>query len=444
MSPLDLPFRLIISLIIGAIVGLERETHHLPVENKKTSVGLRTFSLISVLGSLSGIFYFQNLPLFIFLSTVFGILVVAYYILQSNLTQDVGITTEIGMLFTYLIGILIGTQIVSMQLILALVVVLVLILSRKEEIQTIILGIDREEFHAFVSYALIALVILPFLPNVPLSLSNIPGAQTFFQAYGVNISRFATFELINPFRLWFIVALITGIDMAGYALERIIGKKHGRLVASLVGGFISSTSTTQSLAQESKSGRGINKLVGIAIFSNLSSFIQVFFLLAPLNGPFLVKSTTSLVSMIIVALGLGLFFFTRSEELAEKEPTEKKPIKESEIFSLFPALRFALIFITIRLISKAALVLFGNTGLYFTSILAALTGIDAVLINLAEFAGKTITYQTALITFILVNATNLLSKSFFSYIQGNRAFAKRFFLSMLTLIASSMIGMIFV
>ena len=282
MNSFDIPFRLLISLVIGAIVGLERETHHNPADKKTVSIGLRSFSLISTLGTLSGLLYVNNLPLFIFISALFGLLVVAYYIIQSIHTKDIGITTEIGMIFTYLIGILMGTNIFPMQLILAIVVVLVMVLSRKEEIQNIVMGIDREEIHAFVSYALIALVVLPFLPNTPLSLANVPGAISFFKAYGIDIQRFASFELINPFRLWFIVALITGIDMAGYALERMIGKKHGRLVASIVGGFISSTSTTQSLALESKSGKGINKLVAAALFANLTSFLQVFFLLVQL------------------------------------------------------------------------------------------------------------------------------------------------------------------
>lgn len=442
MSLSDLPFRLIMSLIVGAVIGLERETYHQPANKKKGSIGLRTFSLISTLGTLAGILYIHNLPFFVFISSVFGLLVVAYYILQSNLTRDVGITTEIGMVFTYLIGLLIGTNILPMQFILAIVVILVLILSRKEEIQNIIIGIDREEFHAFVSYALIALVILPFLPNSPVSLRNIPGILAFLNTYGIDLKQYASFELINPFRLWFIVALITGIDMAGYALERIIGKKHGRLMASLVGGFISSTSTTQSLAQESKKGEGEAKLVASALFANLTSFLQIFILLAPLNGTFLVKSTPTLACMILTTLVLGLHFFTRKEKLKNRKEAKKKPIEEGEIFALVPALKFALIFVSIKLISKAALIIFGSNGLYITSVIASFTGIDAVLMNVAELAGKTISYQTALITLILVNATNLLSKSFFSFLQGSRRFAFRFFLSVLAIIAASIVGLL--
>ncbi len=442
MSSFDIPFRLLISLIIGAVVGLERETHHNLSDKKKSVIGLRSFSLISSLGTLSGFLYHEHTPLFQFVAVSFGLLVIAYYYIQSTLTKDIGITTELGMIFTFFLGVLIGANLMPMQLILAFFVVLVLVLSRKEEIKNIILGIDREEVHAFISYALIALVILPFLPNTPFSLGNIPGALSFFKSYGLDLKQFASLELLNPFRLWFIVALITGIDIAGYALERIIGKKHGRLVASLVGGFISSTSTTQSLALESKKGKGINKLVAAAIFANLTSFLQVFVLIAPLNGTFLVKSTVTLSCMILAALVMGFFFFTKPEKIVAEKKTERKPIKESEIFSLMPALRFAGIFILIRLISKLSLIVFGNNGLYVTSVIASFTGIDAVLINVAELAGKSISYEAGLITLILVNSTNLLSKSFYSYLQGSRAFALRFLVSMLVVIAASTVGLL--
>ena len=108
MPILDLPFRLLISLVIGAVVGLERETHRHAGNKIGGSVGLRSFSLISTLGTLAGFLYLGNLPLFIFISAVFGLIVVSYYLLQSKTSKDIGITTEIGMLFTYVAGILIG------------------------------------------------------------------------------------------------------------------------------------------------------------------------------------------------------------------------------------------------------------------------------------------------------------------------------------------------
>ena len=109
-----------------------------------------------------------------------------------------------------------------------------------------------------------------------------------------------------------------------------------------------------------------------------------------------------------------------------------------------PAVKFAVLLICVKLVTKISLILFGQSGFLISSIIASFAGIDAIVINLADMAGKTITFQFALLTFILVNATNLLSKSLYSHLQGSRKFAVRFFISVLVIIAASFVGLLFV
>jgi uncharacterized membrane protein (DUF4010 family) len=117
-------------------------------------------------------------------------------------------------------------------------------------------------------------------------------------------------------------------------------------------------------------------------------------------------------------------------------------LKKDKIFSLLPALKFAILFLFIKIITKFALVLFGNNGFVISTILGAITGLDAVTINTAELAGKTISYQTGVIALILANSVNLLSKSVYAFTQGSRPFAKKFLISVLIIIAFSFLGMI--
>jgi uncharacterized membrane protein (DUF4010 family) len=65
------------------------------------------------------------------------------------------------------------------------------------------------------------------------------------------------------------------------------------------------------------------------------------------------------------------------------------------------------------------------------------------MVNLADMAGHTITFKFAFLTFLIINATNLLSKSGYSYLQGDRRFALRFLMSMLVIIAASVAGLLF-
>lgn len=437
-------FKIIISIVIGAVIGLERASPQKLSGDKKSKiepheVGVRTFSLISLLGVFSGLVMENFLIVSIIISISFCILAITYYILQTLVSRDSGITTELALLFTYVIGLAIGRDILPVQIILMIAVFLVLVLSRKAEIQNLILGIQRNEINAFISYALIALVILPFLPNTNYSFSDIPSATEFLKNLGINIGRFADLDLINPFKLWFIVALITGIDVVGYILERTIGQK-GKLMSSLAGGFISSTATTQALALESKRHTAVGQQVGAALYANMVSFIPVFFLIGSVNTNFLVRLIPVILS-IIVACGLtaSYFYFYHQEKDTVLHKKTEETSKVKEIFNLGSALTFVLIFTIVKIVSEIALVIFGSQGAIITTSLAALTGIDAAILTVSQMAGTQLSYTIGIWTFILINSVNLIAKTFYSFLSGSRPFAVRFGLSVILIIGSSVI-----
>ena len=85
-----------------------------------------------------------------------------------------------------------------------------------------------------------------------LMLALIFGATIGMQGFNVDLGEFDNLDLINPRKIWMVVVLITGIDVFGYILGRIVGKKSGFAVTSFMAGFVSSTSATQSLPQRSK------------------------------------------------------------------------------------------------------------------------------------------------------------------------------------------------
>jgi uncharacterized membrane protein (DUF4010 family) len=405
-------------------------------------LGVRTFSLITLLGTTAGLLRPDYFVLFITLNITFMLMVLAYYIVGSLLTGDNGITTEIAVVFAYLIGLFISLGIFPVQLVIALAVVLILVLSYKQKVHSFVAGITRGEINAFISYAIIALVILPFLPNISYFLTDIPSFSSILSTYGIDLGIFGQVEILNPFKLWLVVALITGVDVLGYLLEKTVGKKKGWLLASMAGGFISSTATTQSLAQQSNKSGSTNLLVAAAIFANLSSFFQLFLLIAVFNPGLLVRSTVMILAMIVVATISGFILLrSKREESVESLAETEVNLKEVNIFSLVPALKFAVLFLTIRVVSKVALIMFGDSGFLATSAIASLAGLDAVIINLSELAGVSISLNTAVFAIIIANAVNLLGKVVYSFIQGNRRFAWKFSISMFLIILSSLVGL---
>lgn len=442
---LPIAAKLILSLLLGAAIGLEREAYEKRVDRSEKSgvgsLGIRSFVLVTTLGTAAAYFLKQYSPVFLFISLAFVLLLTTYYILGSYFTKDNGLTTELAILWSYLIGIFVGLEALPMHLIVAMTVILIMVMSLKEKIKSFVAGIKGYELQAFISYAIIALVILPFLPDISYRVKDLPFLADILKSAGIHISRIESLELINPYSVWKVVAIITGVEILGYVLEKAVGQKSGWLLTSFIGGFISSTSTTQSLAQQSKTNKNIDRLTAAAIFANLASFIQHFILLVSINVVFMTKSFAYIFLLSLSALFTGIYFLRKKSNSIDLKQT-KENLKEDKIFSLAPALKFAGIFLLIKIITKLSLVLFGNSGFILSNILGALTGLDAVSINIAELAGKTITYQTGVISLILANAVNLLSKASYVFLQGQRAFAWRFLISAIIMITASLLGLI--
>lgn len=449
MHSLSLPVKLLLAIVLGGLIGLERESapKKAALKEQGDGWGLRTYSLISLLGALAGLMYlYNNTAVFLSIIIIFMAMLIVYYAVGSWMIKSMGITTELGALFSFLIGYFVTSETLPIQLTIAVTIVLELILSLKEKSRSFILGIKRTEVDAFIGFAIIALVILPFLPNQGFYLTDIQSLQTLVETHQVNLGFFSGLELINPFRMWFIVALVTGIEILGYILMKSIGAKNGVIAASIVGGFISSTSVTQSLAVKSRGVSHINELVAAAVFANTASFIKLFLLLAPLNGQWVLFATPILILITSTSALIATSFILKdSSKMAvidQNEPQPSKDPEENKIFSIGSAIRFSLILVLVGLITKSALELFGQTGFMLSSVIASLSGIDAVVVNLAEMAGKVITPESALFTLLCVNATNLLSKSGYAFIQAKKDFSVKLFFSLITVIIVSFIGYI--
>ncbi len=438
----DLFINLTLALIFGATIGLERESSKPGDSNVGSVGGIRTFALISLMGGLAGILFMHNYgPLAVCLVAGFLILLIAYYIGESNNTKHYGITSELSAIATFFIGSMVVLEVIPLQITVAVFVMLVFLMSLKARTTQLMAGISKHEVQAFISYAIIALVALPVLPDHSYQLKELPVLHDIMKGFNVDLGKFDNLDLINPRKIWLVVVLITGIDVFGYVLGRIVGNKNGFAVASFMAGFVSSTSTTQSLAQRSRKAKYVNHLVGAAVLANLASFLQIFLLVGPLNPQWMVSIAPAIVLMVLAAGVISFIFFKKEEP---KEEAEEEGKDSTSIFSLLPALKFAGILIVIKIVTKICLIVFGQSGFVFSSIVASFAGIDAIIVNLADMAGHSITFEFALLTFLAINATNLLSKSVYSYMQGSRQFALKFFLSMMGVVLVGSVWLLFV
>src|SRR3989304_1280667 len=111
MTELTLEFfiRFLIAVVLGILMGIERE-HRLYREKKQSFGGVRTFTLIAILGALTGYLGMQFSE-WIILAGIFGytLFAIAFYIADAIVDKNVTATTEVTSLIVFIIGVLCAT-----------------------------------------------------------------------------------------------------------------------------------------------------------------------------------------------------------------------------------------------------------------------------------------------------------------------------------------------
>ena len=153
-------------------------------------------------------------------------LVVSGYVAASR--KDVDATTEVAALVVIGAGIAAGTG--HLALASGIVAVTVLLLVEKSRLHALVERVDDEEMRAAARFGVMAVVILPLLPEGPLG----------------------PFGGIRPRALWQLVLFFSGLSFAGYLARRIFGAGRGYPLAGLLGGLISSTNVTFTFARLSR------------------------------------------------------------------------------------------------------------------------------------------------------------------------------------------------
>jgi len=359
MDTISLFYRFAVALAAGILIGLQREY---AVDQKANSfAGIRTYSLLAIGGciaALSSDILQSPLP-FAALMLLFGSIIgISYF--NSARAGFIGATSEVVAILTLLLGALAYWK--HYELVAGVAVSITVILAAKPELERFARRITREDISATLKFAVITAIILPVLPN-----------QSF---------ETAPFDVLNPYKIWLMVVFISGISFLGYVLIKVVGTKHGIGLTGLLGGLVSSTAVTLSFSQRSKSEPALSKPFALAIVVAWTvMFARVLVEVAVLNRELLKVVWIPITAAAVTGLCYGayLFFSQRTKEKGE--------MSFSNPFELKPAITFGLLYGLILLVSKAAQMYFGGTGVYVSSILAGTTDVDAITLSMAELSG---------------------------------------------------------
>src|SRR5690606_32354962 len=189
---------------IGLLIGLQREytADEYGIDEGRLSIfaGLRTFTLMALLGATAAMIADLLDTPWVFVGVILplGLLIaVGYFVTASR--GDAGMTTEVAALVTVLAGALAYWD--QVVLAVALAVITTALLSLKLELHGFVERLTREDIFAVLKFALITAIILPVLPN---------------EAFGP-----PPFDVLNPYTIWLLVVLISGISFLGYVLLKL-------------------------------------------------------------------------------------------------------------------------------------------------------------------------------------------------------------------------------
>ena len=432
----------LIAIFIGALIGLQRE-HSQKQEKMIHFAGIRTFVLISLFGAILGyisITAIGNYYLVIVGFIVVALLALSSYFLSYFRYKNTGSTTEVAAILMFIIGLMCTIGFLSEAIILGIVIAA--ILTFKETLHGFANKLKQQEIVAIVSFALISLVVLPLLPNQEFSPLDVPVLSNVLLSMGISEATLAQLDVFNPHSFWLMVILVAGISFLGYILVKSFGTKKGYGLAGLVGGLISSTAVTLSMAGESKKYKKITMPFVIAVvIASATSFIRVLIEVIVINN--------KIVSLIAIPLGImGLVGYISAFVLYIKKEKikEVKKIDVEQPFNLITALKFGLLFVLVIFIARLAQVLAGTLGIYIASIFSGLVDVDAITLTMASLSklGE-ISPRVAVTSIIFAVSSNTLVKAAMAWIVGEKRFAKYVSIIFLLILAVglTLVGILF-
>lgn len=391
------------------------------------TAGVRTYTLFALTGATSA-FLAPSFPWLLPASlVVIGALILAGYVHGIRSRDDMGLTSEISCVITFLLGAMAVTGHTTIAGACAVVVTGLLALKRR--LHELTWRIKQTDILAALKFAVITVVILPILPDDPLVLGDWlerrraaqeqragreegpdqdargaggpaaptpPAAPSEPAATTTEASRPDARSgrddggdrpwyhdlSISPRKVWYMVVLISGVSFAGYVLVQVLGEGRGLFFTGALGGLASSTAVSLSFSQRSQEQPELSPRLAMGILiANAIMPLRLLLIIAFLDVRVALHLAVPLLAMVaaagLYALGLHL---RRDGQGAVNAPALKNP------FEITPALKFGAIFAAVLILAQVAEALFGAAGTYGLALVSGLTDVDAIGLALSTRA----------------------------------------------------------
>ncbi|HMM74733.1 MAG TPA: DUF4010 domain-containing protein [Gammaproteobacteria bacterium] len=262
----------------GLLIGIERERRKGRGAGRQLA-GVRTFTLAALMGAVAHSLEEAWMVL------LGGVLILALTAIRyaHDRSDDPGITTELALFVTYLLGV---HAIEHPRFAAGAAVIVAALLYARQGLHRFSTELlSPTELRDALLLAGAALVVLPLIPATPL----------------------AWLGGLDPRRLWALAVLFMTLQGAGHIALRIFGPRLGLALGGLMSGFVSSAATTGALGLRARKEPALlASCVAGAWFSTVATAAQLAIVVLAIHPPGFEALRAPLLAMLASALVLAV------------------------------------------------------------------------------------------------------------------------------------------
>lgn len=385
---------------LGLLVGLERSWATRVSEQQ--DAGVRTFAVLALAGAAASA---SGQTAVAAGAIAVALLLAVGYVKTAQ--ADLGITTEVAAVATYFLGALVAAH---ATLAVGAAVMMATVLALKGPIHRFSREIiSAVEVTDALRFLVAAFVLLPLVPDRALG------------PYGA----------LNPFKIWLLVVILTGIGWAGYIAVRALGSRRALPITGFAGGFVSATATSASLARIAKTRGDVDApaLSGI-VLASAATLIQLSLVLSVANRSLLRQLATPVVvgvALLAAEAGLLLWRGRHAPSGHVQAPSTADAPAQTRPLRLGPALVLAALLTAVTVLARWASAVVGSGGAIGATALAGFADAHAPSLAVATLAATGgVSAHTALAAIGCALATNTITKIVLTAVAGGWRFSLRF------------------
>jgi uncharacterized membrane protein (DUF4010 family) len=359
--------------------------------------GIRTFPMLALAG---GVLYLLDTTHFIPFTAglvVLGAWLITFYLRHLSEQDETGensasLIIPLLNVHAYLLGAV--TLALPRWVAVATTVTVVLLLTGRTKLHELAQKVEQKEFVTAGQFLILTGIILPLLPNQPVT----------------------TLTNVTPQKVWLALVVVCTFSYISYLAQRYWAAAANGLWMAALGGLYSSTATTVVLARQAKAEPATQRQARAGItLATAIMYLRLLAVTAVFNIPLAIRLAPPLCSLAVAGFVICALQYWVLDKPKDEKPEAEMTLKASgNPLELGAAAIFAILFIVTSLVSTWATKEFGVGGIYTLGAIVGISDIDPFVLNLAQGGLNGVPLSALVAAILIASSSNNVLKAFYA------------------------------